>query len=301
MKNKHLIFILALLSFYVIPNFVSADVGPKPSADIYVTLSGQKISDVSFDAKMLTCSFEMKYEKIIEELAPYEDLRSDDSLNWHDKCAEIAPKYGFNKGICRGELQFQRGMTNLSKQSRCENDRGCEKLVQKIPDNSRGCYWVPSQFAFGGKCQNSNCDFNYRIPEKFRLAVYLPSQDKVYLSDEVKRENFRSTFNANLFPDGTIILQETTPFIQSDLVRSIKPFFIALALTLILELAVALVFLSIAKIPKHVLVSVLIANIISLPIVWFVFPLLNIIPLAILLGEIFAFVFESYFIYSLNK
>lgn len=297
MKNKSAILITILLVFSIVPNFVSADTGPKPSADIHVTYNGQSISDASFNAKMLTCNYQMKYEQIIAELEPYEK-----SGDWYDKCQEVAPKYGFDKEICYGELQSQRGMTNLSEQARCEEgNEMCGKLIQKIPDNERGCYWTIAPLAWGGNCQNSNCHFNYFLPSEFRLAVYLPSQGKVFLSAKVTRENFRSTFEANLLPDGTINLQETTSFIQSNFAESIRNFIIALVLTLILEIITALIFVSIAKIPKKVLVSVIIANIISLPIVWFVFPLIKNIPLAILLGEIFAFVFEAYFIYSLNR
>jgi hypothetical protein len=39
----------------------------------------------------------------------------------------------------------------------------------------------------------------------------------------------------------------------------------------------------------------------SLPFVWFVFPLLTDIYLAILLGELFALMFETYFVYAVNK
>lgn len=298
MENKFAILILALLVFSLVPTFVSADIGPKPSADIHITLNGQNVPDASFNAKTLTCNYQMKYEQIITELAPYED-----SDNWYDKCQGVALKYGFDEEICYRDLQNQRGMANLSKHARCGDDKLCEKLIQKIPDNSRGCYWAIAPFAWGGNCQNSNCHFNYFLPSEleFRLAVYLPSQDKVYLSAEVTRENFRSAFEANLLSDGTISIQETTPFIQSNSARNIKTFLLALILTLILEIIVALIFLSVTKISKKVLISILIANIISLPIVWFVFPLLKIIPLAILLGEIFAFVFESYFIHLLNK
>lgn len=244
MKNKSAFLILVLLMFSLLPSFVFADIGPKPSADILVTLNGQNVPDSSFNAKMLTCQKE-------ESKFPARDL---------------IPQL------------------NISEY-----------------DSANNCHWRPAQLAWGGNCQNSNCHFNYFLPSQFRLAVYLPSQDKVYLSAEVTRENFRSTFEANLLSDGNINLQETTPFTQSNFARNIRNFFFALILTLILELIVALIFLSIAKISKKVLISVLVANIISLPIVWFVFPLLKIIPLAILLGEIFAFVFEGYFIHLLNK
>lgn len=294
MKNKSAILILTLLLFSLIPNLVSADIGPKPSADIHVTLNGQDVPDASFNAKMLTCYYQMKYEKIIAELSPYE--KSD---GWYDKCQEVAPKYGFDKKLCYRDLQGHKGMTNLSEQARCK-DEVCRKLIQKIPDNNGGCYWTIDQSAWGGDCQNSNCSFNYDLPSEFRLAIYLPSQDKVYLSAEVTRKNFRSTFEAELLPDGNINLQETT-HLQTAKNKNIQNFVIALILTLILELVVALIYVSSTKIAKKVLISVLVANVISLPIVWFVFPMLKVIPFSNLWGEIFAFVFEGYFIHLLNK
>ena len=244
MKNKSTFFIFTLLILSILPNFVSADLGPKPSADIHVTLDGQSVSNQTFNAKMLTCQNE-------ENQFPARD---------------VIPQL------------------NISEY-----------------DSTNNCHWRPAELAWGGDCQNGNCHFNYFLPSEFRLAVYLPSQDKVYLSAEVARENFRSTFEANLLSDGSMNLQETTPFIQSNSTKNIKTFFVALILTLILELTVALIYVSSTKISKKVLISVLIANVISLPIVWFIFPLLKIIPLAILLGEIFAFVFEGYFIHLLNK
>lgn len=244
LEKKAAILILAILLLSIVPNLVYADLGPKPSVDIQVTLNGQKISDASFNAKMLSCQKE-------ESQFPTSDL---------------IPQL------------------NISEY-----------------DSENNCNWRPAALAWGGNCQNSNCHFSYLLPSEFRLAVYLPSQDKVYLSAKVTRENFRSIFAANLLSDGNINIQETTPYIQSKSAKTIRTFFIALFLTLILELLVALIYVSNTKISKKVLISVLVANMISLPIVWFVFPLLKIILLIILLGEIFAFVFESYFIHLLNK
>jgi len=244
MKNKFAILILALLLYSPVPRLASADLGPKPTADIHITLNGQNVPDSSFSAKMLTCQKEQS-PLGSKDLIPQLNIREYDSIN--------------------------------------------------------SCYWMPADLAWGGDCENSNCSFHYFLPSQFRLAIYLPSQDKVFLSAEVARENFKSTFEANLLSNGSIDLKETTPFSQSDIAKNIKQFFFALILTLVLELIVALIFLSVAKISKKILFSVLVANVISLPIVWFVFPLLKIIPIAILLGEIFAFVFEAYFIHLLNK
>ncbi len=172
-------------------------------------------------------------------------------------------------------------------------------------DSLNKCYWRPAKLVLGGDCQNGKCHFSYRLPSKFRLAVYLPSKGRVFLSDEVTRENFRSVFEANVLLDGTIEIQEMSQerslFIQ---IISAKTFFIAMVLTLILELIVAFIYgsITLARTSKKLLSSVSVANIISLPIVWFIFPLLRIKPLEILLlGELFVFVFEGYFIHWLNR
>lgn len=242
--KKNLLTSLILILLLSTINFTSADLGPKPSADIHLTLNREVIPDTSFNAKILTCQ---------------------------------------------------------EKESKLYNRNLIPQLNISEYDPTRNCYWKPTEYTWGGDCKNSNCYFNYFLPPKFRLAVYLPSQDKLYLSAEVKRKNFKSTFEANLLSDGTINIQETTSFLKSDSAKNVKKFLIALVLTLILELLVALIYISTTKIPKKILFSVLTGSIITLPFVWFVFPLLKIFWLAILLGEIFAFIFESYFIYLLNK
>src|SRR3989344_4084730 len=46
--------VIILLTLLLIP-VVSADLGPKPTADISITLNGQNVPDNLFYAKMLTC------------------------------------------------------------------------------------------------------------------------------------------------------------------------------------------------------------------------------------------------------
>jgi hypothetical protein len=73
-------------------------------------------------------------------------------------------------------------------------------------------------------------------------------------------------------------------------------------ITLILELSVVSIYAFKRKISKKIIVYALVANLISLSIVWFVFPLINIGTLfIILISETFAVLFESYFIYYFNK
>ena len=101
--------------------------------------------------------------------------------------------------------------------------------------------------------------------------------------------------------DTGLVVEEVPPF-RRTVSGDISIFVIALVLTLILELLVAFVLLSVRKEPRNVMTGVLVANIISLPIVWLVFPYLPLhFLLVILFSEIFAVLFEGYFIYLFTK
>ncbi len=168
-------------------------------------------------------------------------------------------------------------------------------------DSQEDCYWMPAEFAWGGQCTSSTCKFTYFPPNEFKLAIYLESQDQVFISEKATRNDYNSNYKANLLPGGSIHLEDVTPFSQSSGLKRIKTFFFALFITLVFELLTALVFVSISKDSKRLLIPVFIASIITLPIVWFVFPLLKILPLVIILAESFAVVFEAYFIYYFSR
>jgi hypothetical protein len=92
-------------------------------------------------------------------------------------------------------------------------------------------------------------------------------------------------------------------------------FILALSLTLIIEVVIFIIFLRRWKIKtqkwKRPLISLIIANLISLPLVWVIFFFLLIffsqiflwtgVSYAIFIAELFAVFFEAYFIYWLNK
>lgn len=185
------------------------------------------------------------------------------------------------------------------------SQRPLENLIPSLRiseyDASRSCYWEPAEFAWGGECVHSECKFNYFLPDEFKLAVYLPSQDQVFVSDLVTKKNFEAFYQANLLPDRSITIKDITPFSQSSAWSKIKTFFFALILTLFFELLATLVFVLISKDSKKILFWVFLANLISLPLVWFVFPLLKNFGWVILLAEIFAFLFEAGFIHLFNK
>ena len=170
-------------------------------------------------------------------------------------------------------------------QFQCE-DKNCEDIK---PLGEYG----PQRFT----CQDNFCRslaYGYSPYQKLVLNF----SDRTRESQIFHTESFNAEFNVKV-TDSQLLIEETTPITSKG-----TSFIKALIITLILELLVALIYLFSTKISKKILFYVLIANIISLPIVWFLFPSIKIMPLVFLIfiiSEIFAVVFEAYFIYYLNK
>jgi hypothetical protein len=199
-----------------------------------------------------------------------------------------------------------------------------------VNDSARNCTYRPYVV---DQCQNSECaflDLGRNIAEgeyshDCILAVYLPSEDRVFLSDKFYAKAYSyNVFDAILLPNGTITLQESAPEVED----AKKLFIRSLILTLLFELIIAYIFCFLAKIPKKILLSVVLANIISVSIVSITLPivfthldyiytyisyilvkvdyflwaigLIRIIAL-ILFPGVAIFVFEACFIYLLNK
>lgn len=228
---------------------VSADMGPKPTADFFVTYQNNAIPGTLF-ADMMVC----EYKKI--------DL-------------------------------------NERMQNRGENSKNI-MILKNISryDEERNCYWQGSSmanFGMGAECDAGKCHFNYFLPPKFVLAIYIPDMEKIYFSDEIQRTKFNSEFKININSENDIDIEDVSPVFT----EKIKiQFLVALIITLIIEIIVALIFIFITKISKKMLIYVGIVNIISLPLVWFLFPLLSIPPLfIIIIAEVFVILFESIFIY----
>lgn len=196
----------------------------------------------------------------------------------------------------------------------CQKDKGyagetIPELKIELYDGERVCYWQPNPFAYGGDCRESSCIFRHLGADEFMLAAYIPSIDKVFMSSAVKMENYYSSYEAKILPGGTIAIEETTGFFRRAASHDLFGFFIALILTLALELATAFIFILKTKLSKNILKAVALGNIISLPAVWFVFPLisksLSGSPLGlvrvIVVAEILAFLFEGWLIHFMNK
>jgi hypothetical protein len=125
--------------------------------------------------------------------------------------------------------------------------------------------------------------------------LILNFSDKTRASQIFNGETFNGTFDVQVTAD-KLIIKETTPLASRG---RLPDFFKALIITLFLELLVAYFYLLIGKMPKKILLSVILANLISLPIVWFFPPRISLSWTFFM--EIFAVVFEALFIFYLNK
>ena len=179
------------------------------------------------------------------------------------------------------------------------------QLKIKEYDSKANCYWQPTQTT---TCKKSECSFPFlgTSPWQTKLAIYIPSLDKVFITNTLSTAFASHRYKVKLFSDKPLQVTEN-PLFKITQNKSISyPFAVGLTITLLLEMITALLFAIIIKISKKIIISVLIANLISFPIVCFVFPSLSSSYIvsaftAFLLSEIFAIVFEASFIYHTNK
>jgi len=194
------------------------------------------------------------------------------------------------------------------------NMRGCDSVInpgsecqlQSLNISDNECYWAVAPLAWGGQCENGKCNFHYFPPNRFRLGIFIPMLNNTFITNAIDRNNFNSLYEVKINSNGDARIRETTFIFNADIVRS---FIQAFLITVVLELIVALIFTKIHRWPNKFLWYVLLANAISLPIVWFIIPLLKINVVSSLLSfiivaalyEAFAFIFEAYFLYWTNK
>lgn len=180
------------------------------------------------------------------------------------------------------------------------------------------------------ECTQSLCHFYYyrieRVPSNMRLQFTL--QDKIFTSGffifSSRTSPRESYYEVNINPDGKMAIIDDKGEVKQyersvDIIRdnrenkisgynsSLLPFAYAILLTILIELAVLAIFLKKWKVKKwkKTVLSVVSANIISLPLVWTIIISVTITisspSIAITVGEAFAIVFEAYFIHWLNK
>lgn len=118
--------------------------------------------------------------------------------------------------------------------------------------------------------------------------------------------DLRNTFTVTVRENDLLVAEEASVYVFINPFQLLL-FFPALIFTLAVELAVAAVYLKATqRLNRRILLWIVLANILSVPVVWFVLPLLhrtwNLDATAIIvLSELFAFAFEAGFLYLTNR
>jgi hypothetical protein len=145
-------------------------------------------------------------------------------------------------------------------------------------------------------CASASCSsWGYGYPEYQKLR--LTFLDGPRESNPFQKRGFNSTYLVTVYQDRLLVRE-----IVGGYPLRFLPFGAALILTLIIELAVAAIYLARLRLLGG-LVWVLVANLVSLPIVWFVFPrfdvLLDLRGLGnIAAAEVFAVIVEAILLYA---
>lgn len=253
-KLNPLIIIAALGFMAFFPRFVLADTPPPPPFTVYVNYEGQQVRDERFYAVLLICQKEGKESTL--------------QGGWRS-------------------IDFQENFAELKKDGR-QNTPEYKAYIQfnNIHENNvqHTCAWQAYYLPDAKFCLNSSCHFRYILGD-YKMAVYLPSLDKLFISNEINRSSAgyygsdtATQYRLELTAAGTAKISEANaknnkPAAdapdQTTTARDFKTIVIAsLIITLILELIAAFIFALIQKAPKRILLGVLIGNLISVPLLW---------------------------------
>ncbi len=155
---------------------------------------------------------------------------------------------------------------------------------------------IHSEGAQGFTCFQDLC---YAMAYSFKKyhRVILIFNDTVRVTPVFKHKSFQSNFLITVYEDRLEIEDKTTLIGSS----AIFPTFLkALIITLIIELFVALLFLLVGKKPLKTLLPVGYANLLSIPLLWLLFPLAFSYHY-VWIPEIIIFIAEAYFIKALVR
>jgi hypothetical protein len=123
--------------------------------------------------------------------------------------------------------------------------------------------------------------------------IIIQFEDRTRESNVFGNESFNSQYEITVLDD-RLEVRDVTPFMKDSSTWS--AFLKALMLTLALEIFVAFIYLKLAKKPLKILLFVILGNLITLPVLWFLLPLILNVGASIMLGELFAFGFEAMFL-----
>lgn len=178
-------------------------------------------------------------------------------------------------------------------------------LLIKEYNASGNCTWYPEIPGMEISCSNSICEF-YPRSNVFRFAVYIPSINRTFVSG-VEGAGF-GDFLFNISSSGGVQVSQTPkPSITINQLQASDVAVLALSfiLTVAVELAASYIYLRLRKLSYGVLWSVLLANIISVPLFWLFLWVVGssefMICLLVFAGEFAVFVVEALIIFLLNR
>lgn len=139
--------------------------------------------------------------------------------------------------------------------------------------------------------QEKASSISYGYKDYHRIVIKF--DDTIRSSNVFEDESFNSVYELTVY-DNKLEVKDVTPFMKDSTLWA--TFLKALMLTLALELMVAFVYLKLSRKPLKILFFVILGNLITLPMLWFVFPLFLNIGTSIVAGEILALVGEAFFL-----
>jgi len=179
------------------------------------------------------------------------------------------------------DFEFQYNITSVSMES--AKLMFCQDLDCKISREVMGPF----------RCSLNSCSYSYGGNTYYKLVINY--SDKKRESNVFQKTRFESSFTVTVNQDG-LQVTENWSGLPYEPGSQILVFIVALAITIPIELLVAGLFLKIRKQSYNPTIIVK-ANLISLPIAWFVFPFIRLDGFSVIfLGEIFALLFETWYI-----
>jgi len=159
----------------------------------------------------------------------------------------------------------------------------CEDLDCKVSQEVMGPF----------RCDQNSCSYRYGGNAYYKLVITY--SDKTRESKVFQKTRYNSSFTVIVNQDG-LQVTENWSGLPYEPGNQIVVFLVALAITIPIELLVAVIFLKIRK-QLYKAIIIITANLITLPIVWFIFPFIRLDGFVVLfLGEIFALLFETWYI-----
>ncbi|MCX6029062.1 MAG: hypothetical protein NT169_07135 [Chloroflexi bacterium] len=171
-----------------------------------------------------------------------------------------------------------------------------------VAEPAEGCTWrlQGPPMIRGGECRAGQCSFSYFLPERFRLAVYLPAADRLFVSNPVTRTGLRSSYRLDLAEDGSASLVETTALLRRS---HFGGALIALLLSLLIELPLGYGFVRLTHSPRRALRGVAIGNLLTVPALWLIVAAVpaGAFLLTLILAEVGAMIVEGAIIAGLTR